>query len=118
MKAVWANVVVEGFEGEDGTDCIQTLQRLAERESGEAEAEEIAEVVVVGHCESQVELARRVGIPYRMKTPFCGIAVFEIKRTGTSMDTQWKLIREPKVVDGEAPTQSGASSVVGYPLMG
>lgn len=111
MKDVWAGAVLEGFEGDDGMDCVQTLRRLVEKERAEAGAERIVQVIVVGHCESQVELAWMAGIPYRLRTPFCGVAVFEIH--GTDVGIHCTLIREPKVVDGQVPAQIAASNITG-----
>lgn len=108
MKAVWSDIVVEAFEGDDGMDCEQTLLRLAHREREQVAEGDDVQLIVVGHCEAQVDLARSAGMHHRIKTPFCGIAVFEMHSSETNV--QWKLLKEPTNVVGGVSLYRAASS--------
>lgn len=87
MKKVWEGVEVVGYEEEDGRTCRQVLEALIEQEGAK-------DVLVVGHCESQIEMAKVAGVLGRMRTPFCGIAEFQPVRQRQGLS--WKLVKKPE----------------------
>lgn len=105
LREVHPDVQLIGFEDEDRShaEALEAISAAAVEEQPKGERPQF---IVVGHCEAQKELAHAAGIPERIKTPYCGTAVFE--RDQRNDGVAWKLISRPVVVSERAshPTDS------------
>lgn len=92
------DVKLLAFEADDGSTCQQTLERLAYQTACDQRTNiysTASTALVIGHCESQKEMAAFSGWQGRMSTPFCGIATYAVHHNQGSVNS-WRVLQSPE----------------------